>query len=68
MIAADPAYQGQGVGKYLMERAVEYGVKNGAVKGFLHADKLNGNAISLFNKFDFHAKDLEGELIVIRES
>ena len=66
VIAVDPAYQGQGIGKILMEQAIKYGVKNGAKKGFLAADLLNDNAIGLFNKFDFHAKDPESELQMAR--
>ena len=68
VLAVDPAYQGRGIGKVLMEQAIKYGVQNGAVKGFLHADKLNDNAIGLYNKFDFHAKDTEGELVMVKEN
>jgi len=67
VIAVDPAYQGHGIAKVLMAQAVKYGIQNGAVKGFLAADLLNSNAIGLFNKFDFSAKDPDGELQMIRE-
>ena len=66
VIAVDPAYQGRGIGKILMEHAVRYGVHNGAKKGFLAADLLNNNAIGLFNKFGFYAKDSEGELQMVK--
>ena len=66
-IAVDPIYQGQGLGKKLMEQAIYYGAKNGAVKGFLAADILNHNAIGLYNKYGFHAVNMgEGELQMVR--
>ena len=66
MIAVDPAYQGYGIGKILLEQAVKYGIQNGAIKGFLAADSLNNNAIGLYNKFDFIQKSSEGELQMVR--
>lgn len=66
VIAVDPAHQGHGIGKNLMEQAIKYGSRNRTAKGFLSADKLNYNAIGLFNKYDFHAKESESELIMIR--
>lgn len=66
-IAVDPKYQGTGLGKKLMEQAIKYGIENGAVKGFLAADILNENAISLYNKYDFYAKDTKGELQMIKQ-
>lgn len=65
-IAVDPAYQCTGLGKKLMAQAIRYGVENGAVKGFLATDLLNKNAIKLFEKHGFHAKDTAGELQMIR--
>jgi ribosomal protein S18 acetylase RimI-like enzyme len=66
-IAVDPAHQGTGIGKKLMEKAISYGVGAGAIKGFLAADILNENAISLYKKYDFLAKNNESELQMIRE-
>ena len=65
-VAVDPAYQGKGIGKMLMEQAIVYGAQNGAVKGFLMADILNKNAIGLYEKYGFAAKDTSGELQMIR--
>ncbi|MFT4147076.1 MAG: GNAT family N-acetyltransferase [Mobilitalea sp.] len=65
-VAVDPAYQGTGIGKKLMEQAIIYGVTNGAVKGFLMADVLNKNAIGLYEKYGFTGKDAAGELQMIR--
>jgi len=66
MLGVDPKYQGQGIGKKLMEQAIKYGIQNGAEKGFLAADLLNANAIGLYKKYDFHAKDAEGELQMVK--
>ena len=65
-IAVDPVYQGQGIGKKLMEQAIISGVQKGAAKGFLASDLLNTNAHSLFTKYDFCAKDAESELQMVR--
>ena len=65
-VAVDPAYQGTGLGKKLMEQAIRYGSDNGAIKGFLAADVLNKNAISLYEKYGFHAKDIDGEFQMIK--
>jgi len=65
-LAVDPAYQGTGLGKRLMEQAIRYGSENGAIKSFLAADILNKNAIGLYQKYGFHAKDTEGELQMIK--
>jgi len=66
-IAVDPEHQGMGLGKKLMEQAICYGVEHGATRGFLAADILNKNAIGLFNKYNFLAKDSDSELQMIRE-
>ncbi|MCL2373528.1 MAG: GNAT family N-acetyltransferase, partial [Defluviitaleaceae bacterium] len=62
----DPEHQGMGLGKKLMEQAICYGVEHGATRGFLAADILNKNAIGLFNKYNFLAKDSDSELQMIR--
>ena len=67
VVAVDPAYQGRGMGKKMIRQALGYGVKNGAVKGFLLADRLNANAIGLYNKYGFYAKDEDGELVMVKE-
>lgn len=61
-IAVAPVFQGNGLGKKLMEQAICYGVNKGAVKAFLAADVLNQNAIELYTKYGFQAKDKTGEL------
>lgn len=65
-IAVNPLYQRKGFGRRLLEQAIFYGIKRGAKRGFLHADKLNKNAISLYNEYGFHAKRDEGEIRMIR--
>ena len=65
-IAVDPAFQGLGFGKQLMAQAIAYGAKHGAVKGFMHVDVLNKNAIGLYDKFGFRSQYKDGELQMIR--
>lgn len=65
-IAVDPAHQGTGLGKKLMEQALRHGTEHGAVKSFLAADVLNKNAIGLYEKYGFRRKDNESELQMIR--
>jgi ribosomal protein S18 acetylase RimI-like enzyme len=67
IIAVDPAHQGLGLSKQLIEQAITYGIQSGATKGFLAADALNENAIGLFKKYGFHSKNTESELQMIRE-
>ena len=67
-LAVDPAYQGRGYGKKLIEQTIAYGIESGAVKGFLLADVLNKNAIGLYEKYNFNAKDDDSELQMISKS
>ena len=66
MLAVDPAHQGKGYGKKLIEQAINYGVESSAIKGFLHTDVLNKNAIGLYDKYNFFASGDDGELQMIR--
>jgi ribosomal protein S18 acetylase RimI-like enzyme len=61
-IAVAPVFQGKGLGKKLMEQAICYGLNKGAEKAFLAADVLNYNAIKLYTRYGFQAKDKKGEL------
>jgi len=67
-VAVTPTYQGQGLGKILIEQAICYGVHKGAVKGFLAADVLNTNAIKLYSKYGFIGNADRGELQMRRSS
>ena len=66
-MAVDPAHQGRGVAKQLMEQALIFGVRRGATKGFLHCDIRNERATGLYKKYGFRAKEAEGELQMARE-
>ncbi|MCL2593687.1 MAG: GNAT family N-acetyltransferase [Defluviitaleaceae bacterium] len=66
-LAVAPLYQGLGYGKKLMEQAIYYGVQKGAKKGFLAADILNKNALSLYEKYNFYPNLAERELQMVRE-
>jgi len=65
-IAVDPAYQGMGYGRKLMEQAITHGVQNGATKGFLLADVQNKNALRLYEKYNFRSTNSDYELQMIR--
>ncbi len=64
-IAVNPLYQRKGYGGKLIEQAISYGIKKGANRGFLHADRLN-KAISLYNKYGFYAKSEYSEVQMVR--
>lgn len=66
-LAVNPIYQHKGYGRRLLEQAIIYGTIKGAKRGFLHADILNKNAISLYNKYDFFAQSDHGEINMIRK-
>jgi len=65
-IAVDPDHQGCGIGKALVRQAIRYGSQKGATKAFLAADALNINAIGLYNKYGFFAKESEKELQMVK--
>jgi ribosomal protein S18 acetylase RimI-like enzyme len=66
-IAIDPEYQGKGNGKKLLEQAIYYGKKKGAIKSFLAVDILNEKAIKLYKKYGFKQKNIDRELQMIRK-
>lgn len=65
-VAVDPAYQGLGHGKRLVEQAIAYGKAKGASKAFLAVDAMNHNAISIYKKVGFAQRGAQGELQMIR--
>lgn len=66
-LAVDAAYQGCGYGKRLLEQALLYGLEKGAARGFLHVDRSNIKAVSLYEKYGFAAGTDPGERIMIRK-
>lgn len=65
-IAISPAHQGKGYGRRLMEQALVYGARRGAVKAFLAADLQNTNAIALYESCGFARHGTETELQMAR--
>lgn len=65
-IAVDPASQGRGYGRRLVEQAISYGIARGAVKGFLAVDTTNRRAISIYEKYGFAKSNETGELQMVR--
>jgi len=65
-IAVNPAHQGQGFAKKLLNQSFEWGIKQSATKTFLMADILNVHAISLYKKYHFEPDGDDTELQMIR--
>jgi GNAT superfamily N-acetyltransferase len=65
-LAVRPEYQGKGIGKKLIGQAFSYGIKHGAKKAFLMADECNQNAIHLYERMGFKARDEGGQIDMIR--
>ena len=65
-VAVDPAFQGRGYGKRLVEQAIGYGIAKGAVKGFLAVDITNQRAISIYRKYGFSHREEACELQMVR--
>jgi len=58
LLAVTPEYQRRGIGMKLLSFAMDWGVKSGAVRAFLHADIHNDNAIKLYREKGF---EMNGE-------
>lgn len=56
-IAVRPEYQGKGIGRKLIQQAIQYGKERGAKRAFLMADDCNQNAISLYKSEGFAPND-----------
>ncbi len=57
LIAIDPEHQGQGHATTLLEQSIQL-LKNQPIQIFLEVRESNQNAISLYEKLDFHQIDL----------
>jgi [ribosomal protein S18]-alanine N-acetyltransferase len=51
--AVDPLFQKQGIGRRLLESALEAARKRGAVHAYLEVRSKNGRAIGLYEKLGF---------------
>ncbi len=65
-IAVSPSHQRTGYGRRLMEQALIYGARRGAVKAFLAADLQNVNAIALYESCGFARHGTDTELQMAR--
>ena len=67
MMAVDPKHQGAGFGKLMLEQAIGHGVTKGATIGFLATDRLNKNAIRLYEKYGFVRNTDDSEIQMIKQ-
>lgn len=66
-LAVDKSVQGCGYGKQLLEQSLLYGLRSGARRGFLHVDRTNKRAVSLYRKYGFTVREGCRERIMIRK-
>lgn len=65
-LCVHPKYQGFGIGSKLVRQALQYGLTNAAVKGFLAVDVENTSAIHIYEKYGFKRKAEEVEVQLVR--
>lgn len=65
-LAVKPEHQGKGYAKALLKQAIQYGIQQGAHKGFLATDLENHNAIHLYKQFGFVQKENAVEVQMTR--
>lgn len=53
-VTVDPEYQGQGLGRKLLNHFLQLGIKHGATTAFLEVRVSNSKAISLYESEGFH--------------
>lgn len=61
-IAVVPSYHSKGIGRCLLENAVQWGIRNGAKRSFLACDTENHNAIKLYEDLGYKRKDDHGQI------
>jgi len=66
-IAVHPEFQSNGIGRELMNMAIQYGRSNGAQKSFLAVDLENKNAIRLYEFLGYEAKAGEIEVQMLKK-
>lgn len=67
MIAVHPDYQGQGIGKALLQQGLQYGIDHGTKRAFLLADELNKGAIGLYRQVGFVPADDDAQIDMLLE-
>ena len=66
MIAVHPDFQGCGIGKKLLWQTLQYGVKHGAKRAFLHADAKNVVALRIYANAGFISRGGDGQIDIRR--
>lgn len=61
-VAVDPSYQRKGIGRALMNHALQWGIENGARRSFLACDSDNRNAIALYESLGYRCNPDQSEI------
>lgn len=62
LLAVDPTYQCQGVGRSLLNYSIEWGKGKGAQRSFLAVDVMNDRAIKMYQHFGYEKADARGQI------
>lgn len=62
MLAVNPVYQRQGVGRSLLDYSIKWGKTKGAKRSFLACDIKNDNAIRLYEDFGYEKAEDQGQI------
>lgn len=66
-VAVHPDFQRKGIGRALINQALNYGKKLGATRAFLAADECNEQAIHLYETSGFVGNKDDGEIVMTRQ-
>ncbi|MEO3944973.1 GNAT family N-acetyltransferase [Gorillibacterium sp. CAU 1737] len=61
-LAVSPDFQKRGIGHRLVSASLDWGRAQGAKQSFLAADKLNDNAIRIYQTFGYVTQDPKGQI------
>ena len=62
VLAVDPAHHNKGIGRLLIEHALNWGYEKGAKRSFLASDAENANAVKLYNSYGYVSTQNRGQI------